>query len=84
MTLSPEAQRERLDKAVRPYLRKGWVLQSQADNRAQLTWERERGCLFKLLFGWNIGLLFPKKGKVLNFEVNPRGKVRKWMRKRHL
>ena len=84
MPMTSDERRARLDDAIRPYVRKGWVVQSQTDNRAQLTWERERGCLFKVLFGWNIGLLFPKKGKILNFEIDQRGRVRRYMKKQHL
>jgi hypothetical protein len=71
-----------LDAAIRPYLKKGWMIQSSTPTRAQLIYTKQHGCLWKLTFGLFAWWLFPSKSIVLNFEVAPDGKIRTFKVKR--
>ncbi len=78
-TNEAQAQAERvaatLDETIRPYLKKGWVIQSISARRAQLVYTKKHGCLWKLTFGLFLWWLFPSKSVVLNIEIFPNGQV---------
>jgi len=83
MPKEPMSREERaaiLDAEISKYLKKGWIVQSQTETRAQLILKRERGCIGKLLFGiWD--LIFKRKGFMIVLEVDEHGKLSTCKRK---
>lgn len=84
MTQLDEQERSKiLDDAIRPYVRRGWLIQSQSATRAQLLKKgKKSGLLTALFFLFLIVpgifyLLIPARDQIINFEVDERGKVRK-------
>lgn len=70
-----------LEKAIAPYLRKGWRLQARGEVWAQLYWEKKSyGCLMRILWGLFL-LFFPRRNRVLTITVTDSGKLQKKMRK---
>lgn len=74
-----ERGKRRLLKAMRPYLRKGFVIRSQTDASASLTFQRRHGLLWRATVGsdkvhdaWK----GPKKGIVVNLTVMRNGRIK--------
>ena len=74
-----ERGKRRLEQAMQPYLRKGYVIRSQADTMVSLTMQKRHGVLWRASIGsdkvhdaWKR----PKKGLVVNLTVMRNGKIK--------
>ncbi len=79
-----ESERARaLDNAVRPYLKRGWLVQSQTATRAQLVKHpgKRSVLVFIVLFllfalPGILYVIWPRRDKILLLEVDDQGKVK--------
>ena len=79
--LSLDERKVILERAIRPYLEEGWLIQNQTETRAQLRKpaQSKSGCLIiiLLLFGVLPGILYlmwPNQDRIVLVEVNEVGK----------
>lgn len=83
LALDDAARTKILEDAIRPYLRDGWLIQSQSAHRAQLIRRGKKSkLLILILFLFLIVpgifyLLLPVKEHIVLIEVNEQGKVKK-------
>ena len=74
-SLTIEQRREILQRRIRKYTARGWLIQHQTDTTAQLVQKKQRGCVTRVLFGIFL-LFFPQKDAIVTIEVDEAGKVR--------